>query len=48
MGIRTAVGFAIGASVCVITLSLIAVSVIFNDISNLYDDVMDEMSGFKV
>uniref|UniRef100_A0A0R3S4Q8 Col_cuticle_N domain-containing protein n=1 Tax=Elaeophora elaphi TaxID=1147741 RepID=A0A0R3S4Q8_9BILA len=47
MSIRIAVAFAIGLSVCVITVSLIIFIVIFNDINNLYDDVMDEMKEFK-
>lgn len=48
MNIRIVVAFAIGLSICVITVSLIVVGVIFNDINNLYDDVMDEMKEFKV
>ncbi|EJW75486.1 hypothetical protein WUBG_13606, partial [Wuchereria bancrofti] len=48
MNIRIAVTFAIGISISVITVSLIVVGVIFNDINNLYDDIIDEMKEFNV
>ncbi|VDM11609.1 unnamed protein product, partial [Wuchereria bancrofti] len=47
MNIRIAVTFAIGISISVITVSLIVVGVIFNDINNLYDDIIDEMKEFN-
>ncbi|VDK36050.1 unnamed protein product [Gongylonema pulchrum] len=48
MSVKVYVGLATAGSVFVIIMSLVAVCVIYNDINNLYDDVMDEMGEFKV
>uniref|UniRef100_A0A914RDM4 Nematode cuticle collagen N-terminal domain-containing protein n=1 Tax=Parascaris equorum TaxID=6256 RepID=A0A914RDM4_PAREQ len=48
MSVKFFVGLATAGSACAIVVSLVAVCVIFNDINNLYDDVMDEMGDFKV
>ncbi|VDM32203.1 unnamed protein product [Toxocara canis] len=42
------VGIAMSASVSALCFSMIGVIVMFNDLSTLYDDVMDEMGDFKV
>lgn len=42
------VGAATAASATILIVSLVAIGVIFNDITMLYDDVMDEMGSFKV
>lgn len=48
MSVKVYVGLATAGSIFVIIMSLVAVCVIYNDINNLYDDVMDEMGEFKV
>lgn len=48
MSIKAAVGLATATCACFVVISLVAVCVIFNDINNLYDNVMDEMGEFKV
>lgn len=48
MSAKFLVTVASGASALVIFVSLICVGVIYQDINNLYDDVMDDMQEFKV
>lgn len=48
MSTKLFVGLGTAGSIFVIIMSLLAVGVIYNDINNLYDDVMDEMGEFKV
>ncbi|VDM79348.1 unnamed protein product, partial [Strongylus vulgaris] len=48
MSAKFFVTFASGASGLVIVVSLICVGMLFQDINNLYDDVMDDMQEFKM
>lgn len=47
MSTKYVVGFASIASGLVIMVSLVVVGVLFQDINNLYDNVMDDMLEFK-
>jgi archaellum component FlaF (FlaF/FlaG flagellin family) len=45
---RIAIGLATTASAIVIVASLLVVGVLYNDINNLYDDIMLDIGEFKV
>ena len=47
-GTRALVGLAIASSAAVICASLVMVGFIFQDINNLYTEVIGEMDEFKV
>ncbi|KAM3724321.1 E3 ubiquitin-protein ligase [Dirofilaria immitis] len=47
MSTQTMIGVATASCACIIVISLIAICVIFNEISSLHYNVMDEMSVFR-
>ncbi|VDM13622.1 unnamed protein product [Wuchereria bancrofti] len=47
MSTKSMIGIATASCACIIVTSLVAVCVIFNEINNLHDDVMDEMGVFR-